>query len=146
MQIYFAASIRGGRENQKNYAEIIRFLQQNATVLTEHIGSAQLSQTGEAGLSDLEIFDRDIRMLAQADAVIAEVSTPSLGVGYELGHAEALGKPVLCLFNQKSGKLLSAMISGNHYFKVLNYSQIDEISSPINSFLQQVLSKKNLLR
>ena len=36
--------------------------------------------------------------------VVAEVTQPSLGVGYELGWAVALHKPVLCLFHPKSGR------------------------------------------
>lgn len=36
--------------------------------------------------------------------VVAEVTQPSLGVGYELGRAVALGKPILCLFRPQSGR------------------------------------------
>ncbi|KAA3610610.1 MAG: nucleoside 2-deoxyribosyltransferase [Calditrichaeota bacterium] len=138
MQIYFAASIRGGRQNQKLYAEVIAFLQTKAHVLTEHIGAAELSQTGEAGLSDATIFERDIAMLGQADAVIAEVTTPSLGVGYELGRAEMIGKPVLCLFNKQNPNMLSAMLAGNEKFTVHYYSGLEEIKAAISDFIQKI--------
>ena len=36
--------------------------------------------------------------------VVAEVTQPSLGVGYELGRAVALHKPVLCLFRPQSDR------------------------------------------
>lgn len=36
--------------------------------------------------------------------VVAEVTQPSLGVGYELGWAVALGKQILCLFRPQSGR------------------------------------------
>ncbi len=36
--------------------------------------------------------------------IVAEVTQPSLGVGYELGRAVALNKRVLCLFRPSSGK------------------------------------------
>lgn len=36
--------------------------------------------------------------------VVAEVTQPSLGVGYELGRAVALNKPILCLFRPQSGR------------------------------------------
>lgn len=135
MKIYFAASIRGGRENQKIFAELIRFIQNRAEVLTEHIASPDLSQAGEADMRDEEIFSRDVEMLAQADGIIAEVTTPSLGVGYELGRAESSGKPVLCLFNKKKGNLLSAMIYGNRYFKVIKYTRPEECFTAIEEFL-----------
>ncbi|KAM7229196.1 hypothetical protein CapIbe_019312 [Capra ibex] len=68
------------------------------------------STTGEeaAGGHKL-IHDQDLAWLQQADVVVAEVTQPSLGVGYELGWAVALHKPVLCLFHPKSGRVLSAM-------------------------------------
>ncbi|KAB0354933.1 hypothetical protein FD755_022392, partial [Muntiacus reevesi] len=71
------------------------------------------STTGEeAAGGDRFIHDRDLAWLQQADAVVAEVTQPSLGVGYELGRAVALHKPVLCLFRPQSGRVLSAMIRG----------------------------------
>ncbi len=36
--------------------------------------------------------------------IVAEVTQPSLGVGYELGRAVALNKRVFCLFRPSSGK------------------------------------------
>ncbi|XP_070313011.1 5-hydroxymethyl-dUMP N-hydrolase-like [Odocoileus virginianus] len=71
------------------------------------------STTGEeAAGGDRLIHDRDLAWLQQADVVVAEVTQPSLGVGYELGRAVALHKPVLCLFRPQSGRVLSAMIRG----------------------------------
>lgn len=36
--------------------------------------------------------------------VVAEVTQPSLGVGYELGRAVDMKKKVLCLFRPSSGR------------------------------------------
>ena len=60
---------------------------------------------GEDGVSDVFIYERDVKWLAEADFVVAEVTQPSLGVGYELGYAEAHRKPTLCLFRPSSGTL-----------------------------------------
>ena len=140
MKIYFAASIRGGRENQAVFAQLIAFIKQNAQVLTEHIGSDSLTEEGENMMSDEAIFTRDIEFIQQADAVIAEVSTPSLGVGYELGFAESLGKPVLCLYNSMAEKPLSAMISGTAYFKLKRHTEIDESFRAIQEFLKNMIN------
>jgi len=51
--------------------------------------------------------------LADADVIVAEVSNPSLSVGYELGRAESLKKPTLCLYREREGRSLSPMVSGN---------------------------------
>ncbi|XP_073529378.1 5-hydroxymethyl-dUMP N-hydrolase [Phyllobates terribilis] len=114
LSLYFCGSIRGGREDRAVYAEIIRLLRRHGTVLTEHIGRPDISEAGEDALEegDQFIHDRDVSWLRQADVVVAEVTQPSLGVGYELGRAVAMNKKILCLFRVSSGRVLSAMIRG----------------------------------
>ncbi len=112
MKIYFAGSIRGGRDDKELYLEIINLLGKYGRVLTEHIGDKTLSAIGEDGPTDEYIYDRDMAWLNEAAVVVAEVTTPSLGVGYEIGHMEGK-KPVLCLYREQDGKRISAMIGGN---------------------------------
>ena len=136
MKIYFAASIRGGRKDQNKYNELIRFISSKVEVLTEHVGDSSLEQTGEQNLSDKEIYQRDLEWLESADAVIAEVTNPSLGVGYELGIAEKLGKPILCLFDDADhNRNLSAMISGNHKIMTFCYTSLEQAKEEIISFI-----------
>nr|XP_031544205.1 2'-deoxynucleoside 5'-phosphate N-hydrolase 1 [Vicugna pacos] len=88
-----------------------------------------LSTTGEeAAGSDRLIHERDLAWLQQADVVVAEVTQPSLGVGYELGRAVALSKRILCLFRPQSGRELSAMIRGaadGWRFQVWDYEEAE---------------------
>jgi hypothetical protein len=63
---------------------------------------------------------------------VAEVSTPSLGVGYEIGKATEWGKRVLCLYRPQVGRTLSAMIAGSKGVTLKEYestSQLEEIFS-----------------
>ena len=64
-------------------------------------------------MPDSEIFERDVAWIHEADFIVAEVTQPSLGVGYELGLAESVGKPIICLFRETEDRRLSAMIAGN---------------------------------
>lgn len=134
MNIYFAGSIRGGREDRKLYQELIAHLQTFGTVLTEHIGEAALGSMGETGLSDTEIYERDMSWLESADVVVAEVTQVSLGVGYELGIAHMLKKPTLCLFRPSNEKRLSAMIHGNTWFHTTYYTSLKEGLDAITTF------------
>ncbi|KXK26890.1 MAG: Nucleoside 2-deoxyribosyltransferase [candidate division WS6 bacterium OLB20] len=134
MKIYFAGSIRAGREDAELYAKIITLLQNHAEVVTEHIGSASLSEQGEVEKKDSFIRRRDLEWLESSDLVVAEVTRPSLGVGYELCYAEARNIPVLCLF-RPGEKLLSAIIRGNDYFEVFEYSTIEDLEQFIPSRL-----------
>ena len=133
MKIYFAGSIRSGRQDVDLYLKIIEYLKTKGEVLTEHIGSAALNTMGEDGKTDKFIHDRDITWLQASDIVVAEVTNPSLGVGYELGRAFENDKKVLCLYRPTENKMLSAMINGSG-FKVLSYTTLEEAKVGINNF------------
>src|SRR5258708_34300578 len=96
-QIYFAGAISGGRHDQQIYEVIVSILRGFGFVRTEHVADPCITTEGE-GHQPSEIHDRDIEWLKEADVVVAEVSSPSLGVGYEIGRAVAWKKRVLALF------------------------------------------------
>ena len=138
MKIYFAGAIRGGRQDASTYHAMIAHLQTHAEVLTEHVGNMALSDGGEHDLTDKQIHARDMTWLEECDAVVSEVTTPSLGVGYELGIAEKLGKPILCLFDDgKPGLRLSAMLSGNPRATVTRYKTLEQATEAIDLFVRQ---------
>ena len=136
MKIYFAGSIRGGSEDRAIYHALIERLQEFGEVLTEHVGNPYLTDQGEKDMSETEIFERDVAWIQEADIVVAEVTQPSLGVGYELGLAESVGKPIICLFRETEGRRLSAMIAGNSKLVVHIYKDAEEAVSYIGDFLQ----------
>jgi nucleoside 2-deoxyribosyltransferase len=136
MKIYFAGSIRGGREDAALYADIIEHLKTFGEVLTEHIGDANLTSSGDDGPTDRFIHDRDLGWLLSADVMIAEATTVSMGVGYEIGRAVAAGKKVLCLFRPDSGKNLSAMIAGCPDIEVSRYNTPEDAKKIISTFFK----------
>ena len=136
MKIYFAGSIRGGREDADLYFRIIEYLKTFGEVLTEHIGDPSLTSVGDDGPNDKFIHDRDLEWLESSDVLVAEVTTVSMGVGYEIGRAVEAGKKVLCLFRPDSGKNISAMISGCNDLDLVNYTTLDEAKLAIEKFLK----------
>lgn len=135
MKIYFGGPIRGGRSDRELYSQLIEYLGWYGEVLTEHVGDPELSELGEDGSEDGYIYHRDIGWLREADVLVAEVTIPSLGVGYEIGMAEFMGKKILCLYRPKAGHALSAMISGNPNIKVEEYSELKEVQKHIDHFM-----------
>lgn len=134
LRIYFCGSIRGGRQDAQLYNDLIGFMKNFGNVLTEHIGRTDLVDERETPPS--QVHERDLTWLRSADLVIAEVSTPSLGVGYELGRAVEMGKPILCLFRKQEGKSLSAMISGSPGIVTLEYENVEEAKRRIEGFIK----------
>ena len=142
LKVYFAGSIRGGRADASLYKRIIEYVQRTDTVLTEHVGDLSLSQkegSTPAGFSgvdkDVAIYKQDTGWLRESDLVIAECTTPSLGVGYELAYAEKLGKPVHIFYNRNRTSI-SAMLSGDKYFSIHPSSAEDEIYPIIDKILE----------
>ena len=126
-KVYFCGAIRGGRDRQPLYKAIVDFLQdRGCEVLTTHVAAPEvLKQEWREGMTAQSIYDRDLRWLAECDLVIAEVSTPSLGVGVEIAEASHLGKPIVA-FCEGAGHL-SAMVGGNPAVTLITYRDNDEL-------------------
>jgi len=144
LEIYFAASISGGRGDVHIYLEIINHLGKYGKVLTEMIGDKKLGEMGES-LDDRIIHNRDMVWLGKSNVIVAEVTTASLGVGYELGRIternlwvpEQSGKDILCLYRPQINKRLSAMINGCDGLTCKKYNKIEEAKIEIDSFLKE---------
>jgi len=136
MKIYFAGSICGGRNDAKLYEKFIDYLKTYGKVLTEHVGDQSLTEEGGDSDDSIYIHDRDMKWLSSADVIIAEVSTPSLGVGYEIAKAIQCNKRVLCLYRPQKGKKLSAMIAGCPDISNAEYTTLEEAKKAIDTFLK----------
>ena len=134
-KVYFAGSIRGGRPDADLYRRMIEYIQCTDRVLTEHVGDLSLSKNEGVHDRDVAIYTQDTGWLLESDLVIAECTTPSLGVGYELAFAEAHGKPVH-IFYDKGRTRLSAMLTGDRYFHIHPYSDPEELFPAIDEILR----------
>jgi 2'-deoxynucleoside 5'-phosphate N-hydrolase len=113
MDLYFSCSLTGGRGDQPVYAALVSALQAwGHTVLTAHLAQADILAE-EASLDARSVYVRDMAWLDAAEAVVAEVSTPSHGVGYEIAYALLQGTPVLCLY--RAGAKVSKILVGNRH-------------------------------
>lgn len=146
LKIYFCGSIRAGRGDADLYGRIIEQLGAYGKVLTPFVGDKVVTEksTEEAGAkSDKEIYDRDMRLLKECHAIVAEVTQPSLGVGYELGQGTAMDKKILCLYRPQPGKLLSAMVRGAEEkgkFIVKDYQE-EELPKILEEFFTECFTR-----
>jgi nucleoside 2-deoxyribosyltransferase len=145
MKIYFAGSIRAGRDDAAIYEILIAKLKTFGTVLTEHVGDKTLSVLGDDGPDDRFIHNLDMAWLKSCDCVVAEVTIPSLGVGYELGWAVALDKPILCLYRPLPERPLSAMIAGSYAITTIGYSSLEDVWPLLENFINRIVEKRGLL-
>lgn len=137
-KIYFACSITGGRELATTYAILTKHIKQRATLLTELFADGALTAQG-MDKSSKTIYETDVGWIKEADALIADVTMPSLGVGYEISKAEEWGKPVLALYNGQ-GRRLSAMIEGSPQTQTVHYINTQEALQAIDDFINGLAS------
>lgn len=138
MNIYFACSITGGREFESVYQTIVRSLVKNGhEVPTAHLAESGVTSV-EAVIHPNEVYERDAAWIRACDMLIAEVSVPSHGVGYEIGFALGIGKPVLALYQE--GRKVSKMISGNSdpNLTVRSYQTPEDATRLIRNFFLNI--------
>jgi len=136
MNIYFACSITGGRQDEANYQVIVKFLiAAGHTVPTASLASSDVIEF-EVVVDPVTVYERDTGWIRGCDVLIAEVSTPSHGVGYEIGYALGLNKPVICL--HREGAPVSKMITGNRdpNLSIYAYVQVEEVLDFIENQLR----------
>ena len=135
MKIYFACSISGGRQDEGVYQHLVSLLlDMGIEVPTAHIAETGIEEI-DAHEEPNDIYQRDVDWIRESDLLIAEVSTPSHGVGYEIGFALDLGKPVLCLHNRKI--VVTKMISGNPdpLLSIMAYDDLAEAEGILHNYL-----------
>lgn len=132
-KIFMSGSMRGGRKLLDTYKFMLEvMLSAGNEVLSPHVANAAIFDE-ERGMSEAEIFSRDIGGIQRCDLLVAEVTVPSVGVGYEICRAVDLGKPVLCVYHD--GARASAMVLGNPGVTSKNYSSCDELQEIILGFV-----------
>jgi nucleoside 2-deoxyribosyltransferase len=135
VNIYFACSITGGREFETTYQEIVAALTADGhEIPTSHLADSDVMEN-ERILAPQDVYERDTKWIKNCDVLVAEVSVPSHGVGYEISFALNIGKPVLCLYHRE--RRVSKMITGNPNpaLCIRAYSDVKEAISQARLFL-----------
>jgi 2'-deoxynucleoside 5'-phosphate N-hydrolase len=140
MIIYCAGPIKGNTTYQENYSEIVR--------IVESLGHTALSErsskfSSSIPLNSKQIYTRDIKWIDGSKIMIAEVSGPSLGVGFEIAYALFERKiPVLAVY-QGNVAQISSMISGcnNKNLQLKNISNIDDLAQIVKNFIANFSGK-----
>lgn len=135
MKIYFSCSITGGRQDQGIYQLIVKYLERRGhEVLTHHLAEPDMS-TLDLDISPSEVYRRDMQWLNECAILIAEVSTPSHGVGYEIAIALNRHLPVFCCARQDTR--VSKILTGNSSegYSFYRYTDQSDLENALATFL-----------
>ncbi|MCZ7400761.1 MAG: nucleoside 2-deoxyribosyltransferase [Candidatus Methanoperedens sp.] len=134
MKIFFAGSIRGGRIMLPVYIQIVDILKkQGHKVVSEHVASVDLEKI-EAKITDEEIFNNDIGYVNECECLVADVTIPSIGTGYEICYAVSKRKKVLCIYREDAN--VSAMVRGNNRIVSMPYENMEELEKSLAMHLR----------
>lgn len=134
MKIYMSGSIYGGTQKIDTYKKLIEALKNYGEILDEQIADEN-TIAKEAFQNDEDIYKDLESKLKIADIIFAEVSIPSLGVGYELGFADKLGKRIIAIYDETYTPKVSTMIRGNKRIELIPYKDISEIIGNLDNIL-----------
>jgi hypothetical protein len=137
MRIYLAAAMTNAGRDLDAIRTLLDCLEDDGhEVPTRHVASP-LGREAEQDITDGVLARRDLDWVAGCDALIAEVSTPSHGVGVEVATAVACGKPVLLAYRR--GLAISRLLLGLPGVEVLAYSGPVDVRDGVRDFLGRAL-------
>jgi nucleoside 2-deoxyribosyltransferase len=136
MKIYFSGSIYGGRQKLDTYKKLIKKLGEFGEVLNPEVADDKILEEEEK-IEDCEIFQNLENELKISDFIFAELTVPSLGVGYELGYADKCGKKIIGIYDKNITPLVSTMIRGNKRIKIIPYTNINEIIKDLENIIKE---------
>ncbi len=136
MNIYFSGSIYGGRQKLDSYKKLVKELGKFGKVLTEEVASDNVLDK-EENISDNDVFMSLEHRLDSADLIFAEVTIPSLGVGYEIGYADKSNKRIICVYDKTVTPKITTMLRGNNRLKIIPYTDINEIINNMKDIIEE---------
>jgi len=136
MRVYLAAAMT----SEDRDLPAIRALRDHIEALGHEIPSRHVAEAGgrrmDAALGDAALAARDIAWLSGCDALVAEVSTPSHGVGIEVALATGRGVPVLLVYRQ--GTRVSRLLLGLEGVRAAAYATPAERAAAVTAFLEGI--------
>lgn len=144
MRGYFTTNSRNFELNKQNIDfiySVVRDLGHKIDEFNKHDANLDYSKDSEESL--VRAYSHISKSIKSCDFVIAELSSKSTRVGYEIALALSEKKPVLILYNEKTNSekfTLSTPISGNKskYLIVKKYSTKKDIESSIKFFMKDI--------
>lgn len=130
MKIYVGCALTKATEEFKEFVAAFK------TELAKEPGIELLEFIGLVAGTPADVYRIDLGNVEMCDALIAFVDEPAIGIGMEIMHAIALGKPILCLLRQ--GNTVTRIVRGAAELKhaeLLEYTDTTHALSAVGTFL-----------
>ncbi len=132
--IYFARCLRGDTRISEELSDAIQKVIMAHGFSTQFTIAVDPPSVGSV-TDEVYIYQRDMLWIDGCDAMVAEVSSVSHGVGYEISYAHHVRHiPILMLAH--SGTSISTMLIGSGAFSLQYYNDIAELDVAMTPFLE----------
>lgn len=134
MIIYCALPIKGDEKFRNFYEELINHL-----INLGHTPLCELNSKFKSSipLSPAQIFRRNIKWIESSELFIAELSSPSVGVGFEISYALFRRRKNVLALSFKETDYVSTIINGctSELLTRQTYSSSDELKKFVTKFI-----------
>lgn len=136
MKIYLGFTVAGNRFSVEAAQKILAVIQSMGhDVLTSHLVQED-AWDADRRVAPQQIFERDMKWLAECDLFIAEVSGSSFGLGFETGYLlGATAKKTILFYERGAEHRISLLITGNTHPNciLVPYSRLDELEDLVRA-------------
>jgi hypothetical protein len=133
MRVYLAAAMTNADRDLGAIRTLLASIEgEGHEVPTRHVADPRGREV-EGEVTDAEVAQRDLAWVMGCDALVAEVSTPSHGVGVEVATALQHGVPVLLLHRRDA--VVSRLMLGLAGVESAAYSDPEAITRAVRAFL-----------
>jgi plasmid stabilization system protein ParE len=138
MKVYFGFTMAGDRSAVETARRIVGWLEEMGhEVLTRHLVSDQAWEM-DRRISAEQVYERDMRWLAESDLLLAEVSGSSFGLGFETGYVLAsTSKRAILFYRVEVRESISRMITGNTHpnCSLVPYAEMETVEAALRGLV-----------
>lgn len=137
MLVHFVGSRYEISKNIDHLRQVVEIIKREGHVLADDWVDETLVHQSEKEFKDTDwslLYKDSVEAISRADAVIAETSTPSFSVGYQVALAVSMKKPILVLNREGVEKsfFASGIEAGIDYRKYTN----SDVDATVTEFLK----------
>jgi hypothetical protein len=137
MIIYCASPPNSDASYQKFYQGIIKSIESMGhTVLSAY--SDKFSSS--IPLTERQIYKRNLKWIDGSKMMVAEISGPSIGVGFEIAYAIFNRKIPVLVLSAEDIQNVSAMLYGcdSQFLTLRHYTDAEDVKAIITSFISKI--------
>lgn len=134
MKVYLAVPLQKNRNNTLAKGIYKILLNINCQILSEWV----LWDEPNPNMEPAGIYRRNYEAIKSCDILLAEVSSPSIGVGMEIMLANMLRKKIICIYSKTE---ISNMVKGIPMAFVVRYNNLNDLSESLHSTFLKIIKR-----